>query len=265
MRALACAALIGALLGGPGAAGAQAIAAGGPDLTIDAECGNQLPPPIRPPDAGAGVDLMQSFRAPLAPAALWNPSGPRRVGLQAGHWLNEQVPPELGRLQHGSFGGGKSEWEVNLDIALLASAMLESAGIVVDVLPATIPPSYRAHAFVSIHADGGAANLHGFKIARPAFSSVPDADDQLLDDLYREYGFETGMPRDDEHISRRMLYYYAFNSRRYCHTVAPGVPQAIVETGFLTSAVDRQLLIGNPSLVARGIANGIMAFLQRRA
>lgn len=59
-----------------------------------------------------------------------------------------------------------------------------------------------------------------------------------------------------------MRYYYAFNSRRYCHAVAPGVPQAIVEAGFLTSAADRQLLIGNPDLAARGIVNGIIAFLR---
>jgi N-acetylmuramoyl-L-alanine amidase len=59
-----------------------------------------------------------------------------------------------------------------------------------------------------------------------------------------------------------MTYYYAFNSRRYCHAVAPGVPQAIIETGFLTSASDRQLLIGNPSVPAQGIADGIRAFLE---
>ena len=61
----------------------------------------------------------------------------------------------------------------------------------------------------------------------------------------------------------RMLYYYAFNSRRYCHAVAPGVPQAIVETGFLTSAVDRQLLLGNPQAAAKGIANGVLEFLTK--
>ena len=256
------------LLAGPGPALAQTIAAGGPDPTIDPECGNQLPPPLRAPLTPGdqpGLDVQQSFRAPLPPAPLWNPPGPRRVGLQAGHWLNDQVPPELGRLQAGSSGGGKQEWEVNLDILLRTRELLELAGVTVDVLPAAIPPGYRAHVFIAIHADGGAGNLRGFKIARPAFSSIPDVDDQLVDDLNRAYALWTGMPRDDEHISRRMLYYYAFNSRRYCHTVATGVPQAIVETGFLTSAIDRQLLLGNPSIIAQGLAEGIIAFLQRRA
>jgi N-acetylmuramoyl-L-alanine amidase len=40
------------------------------------------------------------------------------------------------------------------------------------------------------------------------------------------------------------------------------VPQAIVETGFMTSASDRRILIGDPDRAARGIANGILRFLE---
>ena len=56
--------------------------------------------------------------------------------MQAGHWLTDQVPPELGRLQAGSVGGGKQEWQVNLDVAQRTAALLESVGVQVDVLPA---------------------------------------------------------------------------------------------------------------------------------
>jgi N-acetylmuramoyl-L-alanine amidase len=203
------------------------------------------------------------FREPLPAAPVWNPPGQRRVGLQAGHWLVEQSPPELANLGHGSTGGGKLEWEVNLDLARRAAALLERAGVQVDVLPATIPPRYRAHVFVSIHADGDeSGQMRGFKIARPGFSSVPAADDRLVESLNAAYGQATGLPRDDPRISLRMRYYYAFNSRRYCHAVAPGVPQAIIETGFLTSAVDRVLLLGNPDAAARGIADGVLGFLE---
>jgi N-acetylmuramoyl-L-alanine amidase len=59
-----------------------------------------------------------------------------------------------------------------------------------------------------------------------------------------------------------MHYYYAFNSRRFCHAVAPGVPQAIVELGYMTSAADRRLLIGDPERLAGGLAEGIRAFLR---
>jgi hypothetical protein len=219
---------------------------------------NQVPGPFGQGAPGG----FSSFRAPLPATAVYNPPGVKRVGLQVGHWRNDEVPPELGRLQGGATGGGKAEWEVNLEIARRAKAMLEAMGHEVDLLPATVPMRYQAHAFVAIHADGDTAGaLTGYKIARPGFSSVPDTDDRLVDALYRAYGPVTGLRRDDEHISLRMLYYYAFNSRRYCHAVAPGVPQVIVETGFLTSASDRQLLIGNPTIPARGIAEGIDAFL----
>jgi N-acetylmuramoyl-L-alanine amidase len=39
------------------------------------------------------------------------------------------------------------------------------------------------------------------------------------------------------------------------------VPQAIVEMGYLTSAVDRGFLIGDPDRLARGLADGIQVFL----
>jgi N-acetylmuramoyl-L-alanine amidase len=172
------------------------------------------------------------------------------------------VPLELGRLQAGAVGGGKQEWEVNLDVARRTARMLEAAGIQVDVLPSTIPPRYRASAFIALHADGDLTGQYsGFKVARPGFSSVPDVDDRLVDTLNRVLAADTELPRDDEHISLRMRYYYAFNSRRYCHAVAPGVPQAIVEMAYLTSAVDRGVLIGNPDRLARGLADGIQAFL----
>ncbi|HLZ31344.1 MAG TPA: N-acetylmuramoyl-L-alanine amidase [Chloroflexota bacterium] len=220
------------------------------------------PDPLPAPGSGRSQDFFRSFRTPLAPAPLYDPPGPRHVGLQAGHWLTDEVPPELGRLQGGAVGGGKQEWEVNLDIARRAAALLEASGIQVDLLPATIPAGYRANAFLAMHADGDPAGVaNGFKVARPGFSSLPDVDDRLVETLNQVYAADTELPRDDEHISLRMRYYYAFNSRRYCHAVAPGVPQAIIEMGYLTSAIDRRLLIGDPDRLARGVADGIQAFL----
>jgi hypothetical protein len=58
-----------------------------------------------------------------------------------------------------------------------------------------------------------------------------------------------------------MTAYYAFNSRRYCHAIAPGVPSAIIEAGYLTSPVDQQILIGDPDAAAQGIARGVLHFL----
>jgi hypothetical protein len=230
---------------------------------VAAEAGCDLPEAQTPPSLPDGPDRWRAFREPLPPATVWNPPGRRRVGLQAGHWLVEGSPLELGRLQPGAVGGGKQEWEVNLDLAQRTKLLLEEAGVDVDLLPSTIPVRYRANAFVAIHADGDPAGAaRGFKVARPGFSSIPDVDDRLVGALNAAYASATALPRDDEHISLRMRYYYAFNSRRYCHALAPGVPQAIVETGYLTSAADRALLLGDPDSAARGIANGVLAFLK---
>ena len=207
------------------------------------------------------------FRAPLPSVPVWNPPGPKRVGLQAGHWQYADAPDELAELRSnpGTSGGGEAEWQVTLDIAKRAADMLRTAGVEVDVLPTTIPVRYRANAFVAIHADGDTAGvLSGYKVARPGFSSIPAVDDKLVAAINDQYGMATGLPREDNQISLKMTYYYAFNSRRYQHAVAPGVPQAIIETGFLTNAGDRSLLLGDPDRIARGIADGVLTFLQER-
>ena len=238
------------------------LATGTPPAADPACDGTVRPDPLPAPGSPRSQDFFRSFREPLTPAPLYDPPGPKRVGLQAGHWLTDQVPPELGRLQNGAVGGGKQEWEVNLEVAQRAAALLEASGIAVDVLPATVPPRYRANAFIALHADGDpAGQARGFKVARPGFSSLPDVDDRLVQAFNQTYGVDTELPRDDEHISLRMRYYYAFNSRRYCHAVAPGVPQAIVEMGYLTSAADRQYLIGDPSRLATAVADSVQAFL----
>jgi N-acetylmuramoyl-L-alanine amidase len=190
---------------------------------------------------------------------------PKRVGLQVGHWRNEDLPPELERLRAsggGAVGGGYSEVQVNYDLAQRTAVLLRQQGVEVDVIPATVPMDYRADAFVAIHADGDTRGvLRGFKIARSPLSLIPTHDDALVGWLNAEYGRATGLPRDDEHITRRMLFYYAFNNRRYEHAIAPSTPAVIVETGFMTSATDRALLIGTPDRPASGIAAGILGFL----
>jgi N-acetylmuramoyl-L-alanine amidase len=203
------------------------------------------------------------FRDPLPRSPVWNPTGSKRVGLQVGHWNTYDLPYELRRLSPGSTSGGWTEADLNLLLARTTARFLEEAGVEVDILPTAIPIRYRAHAFVSIHADGDTSGrLNGYKITRPAISSIPEADDEFVRIMYQEYGAATGMARDsDNHISRRMTYYYAFNTRRYQHAIDLGTPAQIIETGFLTNASDREFLTGRPDLAGRGIANGILRFL----
>ena len=212
-----------------------------------------------------GGSAWGSFREPFPSVPVWNPPGPKRVGLQAGHWLYGEAPDELAELRSnpGTSGGGKAEWEVTLDIAERAAAMLRAAGVEVDLLPTTVPVRYRAHAFVSIHTDGDSSGvLNGYKLIGPGFSGAPEGDQALVDAFNKEYSAVTGLPRVDNQISRRMTYYYAFNGRRYQHAVAPGVPQVILETAFLTNAADRRLLLGDPDTIALGIANSVLKFLE---
>jgi N-acetylmuramoyl-L-alanine amidase len=222
-----------------------------------------FPLPQAPAPALGTEASRATFAQPLPASPVWNPPGQKRVGIQAGHWLTYDVPSELSRLSAGASAGGWDEWEVNLRIGQHVKRILEEAGVQVDLLPAAIPSRYRAHAFVSIHADGDTSGtMHGYKLARPGFSSIPDTDDKLVEIMYREYGAATGLARDsDAHISRRMTYYYAFNARRYEHAIDLGTPAVIVETGFLTHAGDRAFLTGRPEVAAQGIANGILRFL----
>lgn len=216
-------------------------------------------PPVGDP---ARSGFWARYREPLPPMPAYNAPGRKKVGLQAGHWLVEQVPVELRGLGHGATGGGKAEWEVNLDVARRVADLLRAADVDAEVLPATVPVEYRAHVFLSIHADGDESGRNrGYKLGRAAWSATPEADDRLMALIADEYGRATGLPVDPIGASRRMTAYYAFNSRRYCHAISPGTASAILEMGYLTNATDRETLLGNADVIARGVAEGVLAYL----
>lgn len=190
------------------------------------------------------------------------PNGPAKVGLQVGHWHNDQLPEELSRLigNTGAQGGGKMEWEVNHEIAQRTKTLLEAEGVVVDLLPATVPPEYWADAFIAIHADGSTnPNTSGFKMAAPWRDLTGNAD-QLVSLLEQEYQSATNL-RLDPNITRNMRGYYAFSWWRYKHAIHPMTTAAIVETGFLTSPADRKLIVDQPEVSARALATAILKYL----
>jgi N-acetylmuramoyl-L-alanine amidase len=190
----------------------------------------------------------------------------KRVGIQAGHWRSAELPAELAglRTSTGTSGGGVAEWQLNLDIARRMAPILEAEGIEVDILPATIPPGYKADAFVALHADGDlSGRLSGFKLATPRVSATADADNALLAAITAEYQAATKL-KLDYNITRNMTGYYAFSFRRFTHAIAPSTAAVIVEMGFLTNASDRTTLLGRPNVVADGIAQGVLRFLVER-
>jgi hypothetical protein len=184
-----------------------------------------------------------------------------RVALQAGHWQAADAPDELARLRsNGTRGGGVHESEVTLRIAQIAAEILEEAGVVVDILPTTIPPRYHADLFISIHADGhNSTTATGFKVAAPRRDQTGVARD-FVEVLAGSYGEATGLRRS-LHVTRQMENYYAFNSRRYEHSLDPSTVAVILETGFLTSPSDRRIIVDRPELSARGIAEAVLTFL----
>lgn len=190
------------------------------------------------------------------------PVGPLRVGLQAGHWQNEELPEELARLKTsgGTSSGEIAEWEVNLNIAEETKKLLEKEGIVVDILPATIPPAYLADAFVAIHADGSTdRNQNGFKVAAPRRDLTGKAK-TLVKIMEEEYAKTTGFSQDPN-ITRGMTGYYAFSWRRFTHAIHPMTPAVILETGFLTNPSEARSLINHPEIPAQAIAKAVLAFL----
>jgi N-acetylmuramoyl-L-alanine amidase len=201
------------------------------------------------------------WTGPIPTPADWRrPDGPVRIALQAGHWRAEEAPSELSGLrENGTRWERVPEWQVNLDIAQRAAAMLEEVGYQVDVLPAVVPPSYRAHLFISIHADGSTSpDASGYRVAAPRLDATGRAAD-VAALLEKSYGEATGI-RPLGTVTRRMQNYYAFNFRRYRHALHPLTIGVILETGYLTSASDRRVIVERPELAARGIVAAVLAY-----
>lgn len=201
------------------------------------------------------------FPAPDFTPAEWRPpEGPVRIALQAGHWRAHEAPDELDGLRTGgTHAAGLAEWEVNLALAERTGEMLRDLGYEVDILPAVVPPDYHAHLFIAIHADGAAdPAARGFRIAAPDDDYTGRAQ-EMVDLLGDSYERETGLRRLPD-ATRRMRRYYAFNVRRYEHSLDPRTIALILETGFLTSPTDRAVIVDEPDRVARGIVEAVKAF-----
>ena len=193
------------------------------------------------------------------------PDVPAIVGIQVGHWKSNELPDELEQLRGntGSSGGGKSEWEVNFAIAEQLELILIREGIQVDILPATVPKGYWADIFIAIHADGNLdKTVSGYKFASP-WRDLTNEADNLSEKLNDTYGEKTGLVFDPN-ISRNMRGYYAFSWWRREHAIHPMTTAVIAETGFLTNYRDRQLLIHQPEIPARAIADVLIGYLAEK-
>jgi len=189
-------------------------------------------------------------------------SGPRKVGIQAGHWRTDEAPLELRQLltQTGTSWDGYTEWATNLGIAERVAVILRAKGLVADVLPTIVPPGYVADAFVSLHSDGdGTGEKSGFKLAHSTRRTPhEDALQQLLTEAYAA---GTGLDYDAVGISAGMRNYYAHSWSRVRWSTSPFTPSVILEMGFLSNDHDRGLIVDEPDRLAGAIATGILKFL----
>lgn len=191
-----------------------------------------------------------------SPVPTW--VGFRRVGVVSGH-----------RGQHPSSGlddpgavceDGFTEAEVNFNVAQRVVTGLSQYGYNVVLLDEWDPrlAGFEASALISIHADScfefELEGATGFKVAPPAARQTVRPDDaRLVSCLVEHYATVTGMAQHPS-ITRDMTEYHNFRE------ISPLTPGAIIEVGFLFA--DRDMLENHPDLLAQGIVEGLLCFLE---
>lgn len=173
----------------------------------------------------------------------------QKIGIIPGHWQNDSG---------AVCDDGLTEAEITLSVAKKVKDLLEWYGYDVELLPEYSQriAGYRADAFLSIHADSclSAAGTTGFKVARVQNSAIPALDDHLATCLWSEYEAATHLPRHEGSITADMLHYHALKE------IAAETPGAIIEIGFLGN--DRETLVFRQDIIAQGLANALICFLE---
>jgi N-acetylmuramoyl-L-alanine amidase len=211
-----------------------------------------------PPPTPAPTTYVLSATSPPAaaptemPTAIPTPAVPH-IGIVAGHWGNDTgaVCPD-----------GLQEVDINLDVAKRVVHILQAHDYRVDLLQEFDAQltGYQADALLSIHADScieftnATPPASGFKVASVVDSAVPEEEDRLVECLTERYRTCTGMFFHANSITSDMSQYHTF------YEIDGETPGAIIETGFMFT--DRALLTDRADLVAQGIAEGIVCFIE---
>jgi N-acetylmuramoyl-L-alanine amidase len=181
---------------------------------------------------------------------------PLRIGIVIGH---SGLNPDTGVEDPGSIcADGLTEITVNQNIGERVVRALDAAGYQVDTFEEFDSRlfEYRAVALVSIHADSCIPindQATGFKVASASDTVIPDRAQRLADCLVDRYARATGLYFHVGSITRDMTEYHTFRE------IHGQTPAAIIETGFLY--LDRDFLTSSPEVAARGIADGILCYV----
>ena len=213
-------------------------------------------PEIIPPPVTATTQHDQSTPpppgSPVEPSAVPS-AAPPHIGIVSGHWGSDTgaVCPD-----------GLTEAEINLDVAQRVVYLLRSLGYQADLLEELDPrlDGYQADALVSIHADScvsfpdATPPASGFKVASVEDSAAPEAEERLVTCLAQCYAARTDMYFHANSITYDMTRYHTF------YEIDHRTPAAIIETGFMLN--DRHILTQRADLVAQGIVDGIVCFIE---
>lgn len=190
---------------------------------------------------------------PTAQAVEPTPGVPH-IGIVAGHWGSGDpgaVCPD-----------GLTEAQINLGLAQEAVQILQALGYEADLLEEFDPrlDGYWADALLSIHVDScddipdATPPASGFKVASVVESMVPEAEDRLVNCIAQSYSARTGIYFHENSITDDMTSYHTF------FEIDGRTPAAIIEAGFMLK--DRQVLTQQPGVLAGGIVDGIVCFIE---
>jgi len=193
------------------------------------------------------IPLAGSTPVPSVEPADPTPHVPH-VGIIAGHTGSDSgaVCPD-----------GLQEVQINTEIARRVVALLNQRGWQADLLDEfdVRLNGYQADALISIHADSCTyPGKSGFKVARAESSYIPGDEDRLVACLSRFYQARTGLAFDANTITYDMTRYHAY------YEINQNTPAAIIEAGFMLD--DRELLVERPEVVAQGIVDGLICFVE---
>ena len=175
-----------------------------------------------------------------------------RIGIVVGHWGDDK--------HNGAIcSDGLSELVINLRVATLVRQYLINSGNEVDVLHENDKQlfGYQALALVALHT--GSCEFTGndaswFKVAAAIASPYQEKVDRLTRCLIDRYRSVTGLRYIDNMLNPDITAYHNFTE---VHTITI---TAIMEMGYLN--LDRTLLADHSDLVAKGIGEGILCYLQ---
>ena len=171
-----------------------------------------------------------------------------KIGIVSGHWGNDS----------GTVcDNGTTEAETNLKIATLVQQKLDALGFETDLLKEfdTRLSGYHAAVLVSIHNDSCKYindQATGFKVAAAMSSRDLNLANRLAGCLRDRYQRTTGLPLHNS-VTNDMSLYHAFSE------IDPNTTAGIIETGFMK--LDYDILTKQTDLVATGVANGILCFI----